>query len=341
MKYLLSKYKILFIIFIPFFFFVMFITIPKTNYSVTTTGDITNLNTIISVENGAESKGSLNSVFVFSTDHSTRFQNWCGKLDKNAEVDKMGKNYSQFSTDELNKMGIIQKNQSIEASIITAYEYAMKDDASISIYYTFKGLIVRYIMISSDQLFKIGDIITEINGVSNASRDELANAYKTMVEGSIVKVLRGSEEITLTLNSASANYTENGALYGKALVYDKYVINNTTPKVKFSGINSQGPSAGLMQTLEIYNRLIESDITGGNRICGTGTIDTTRKVGAIGGVKEKIVAAYKNKAKLFLCPKANYEEALSQWNKLGNKNRMKLVSVSTFDETLEVLYGNI
>lgn len=71
--------------------------------------------------------------------------------------------------------------------------------------------------------------------------------------------------------------------------------------VSFVDTNVGGPSAGLMFTMEIYNRLTSGDLTKGHRVAGTGTINAEGVVGAIGGVKHKIVAADREGAEIFSC----------------------------------------
>ena len=72
-----------------------------------------------------------------------------------------------------------------------------------------------------------------------------------------------------------------------------------------------GSSAGLMFALEVRDRLDGFDLTGGRQVCGTGTIDIEGTVGPIGGVRQKVVTAIAQGAEVFLCPRDNYEEALS------------------------------
>ena len=52
-----------------------------------------------------------------------------------------------------------------------------------------------------------------------------------------------------------------------------------------------GPSAGLMFTLGIIDKLKPEDLTGGKIIAGTGTIDDEGNVGPIGGIPQKLVGA--------------------------------------------------
>jgi PDZ domain-containing protein len=70
-----------------------------------------------------------------------------------------------------------------------------------------------------------------------------------------------------------------------------------------------GPSAGLMFTLTLYNRLTPDDLTGGRKIAGTGTINLDGTVGPIGGVEQKVAAAEAAGAEYFLSPPENYAAA--------------------------------
>lgn len=92
-----------------------------------------------------------------------------------------------------------------------------------------------------------------------------------------------------------------------------------------------GPSAGMMFVLELLDRLVPENLTGGNKIAGTGTISLNEKVGAIGGVKQKVAAAEMAGIKYFLVPEENYEEAA------GVARKIELVSVDTLDDALVFL----
>ncbi len=92
-----------------------------------------------------------------------------------------------------------------------------------------------------------------------------------------------------------------------------------------------GPSAGMMFALEIINQLMEEDITAGRKIAGTGTIDFTKNIGRIGGVTQKVIAAEKIGAEIFLVPDANYEEARKA------ANHIIVVPVNSLDQALGFL----
>ena len=66
-----------------------------------------------------------------------------------------------------------------------------------------------------------------------------------------------------------------------------------------------GPSAGLIFSLGVYDTVTPGSLTGGTDIAGTGTIDERGRVGPIGGIQQKIVAAADAGAKIFLVPPGN------------------------------------
>ncbi|MFQ5517878.1 MAG: PDZ domain-containing protein [Acidimicrobiia bacterium] len=101
------------------------------------------------------------------------------------------------------------------------------------------------------------------------------------------------------------------------------------------GIDSQnigGPSAGLMYTLGIINELTEGDLTRGHLIAGTGTIDFDGSVGAIGGVKQKVVGARRAGAEYVLVPGGNFDDAV-----VAADGELEIVRVETLADALEFL----
>jgi PDZ domain-containing protein len=96
--------------------------------------------------------------------------------------------------------------------------------------------------------------------------------------------------------------------------------------------NIGGPSAGLMFALSIVEKLGPEDLTRGRKVAGTGTIDYGGKVGPIGGIQQKLIAARRTGATIFLCPQDNYDEA-----RRGTPRGLDLVPVRTIDEALSFL----
>ena len=93
-----------------------------------------------------------------------------------------------------------------------------------------------------------------------------------------------------------------------------------------------GPSAGLMFTLGIIDKLTPADLTGGKIIAGTGTIDDDGTVGPIGGIPQKLVGARQAGAQLFLVPQDNCAEALK--NAVPG---LPMAEVATVDDALAAM----
>jgi PDZ domain-containing protein len=107
-------------------------------------------------------------------------------------------------------------------------------------------------------------------------------------------------------------------------------------KVKLRLADVGGPSAGLLFSLGIVNKLDGDgrggDLTGGRTIAGTGTIDARGKVGAVGGVPLKTQAAKRDGATVFLVPKAECDDAESEQPK-----GLRLIPVTTLDGAVQAL----
>lgn len=99
------------------------------------------------------------------------------------------------------------------------------------------------------------------------------------------------------------------------------------PEVTIDAGDVGGPSAGMMFSLAVYDKLTPGALTGGRQIAGTGTIGLDGSVGAIGGIRHKMVGAADDEAAWFLAPAANCREV-----KGHVPDGLRVVRVATFDE---------
>lgn len=102
--------------------------------------------------------------------------------------------------------------------------------------------------------------------------------------------------------------------------------------VDFNLANIGGPSAGLMFSLAVIDKLTTGDLNGSKFIAGTGTIDTAGEVGPIGGITHKMLAASEAGASVFLVPADNCDEAKS-----APQEGLELVKVETLDSAVNAL----
>ena len=103
--------------------------------------------------------------------------------------------------------------------------------------------------------------------------------------------------------------------------------------VDFNLANVGGPSAGLMFSLAVIDKLTTGDLAGSNFIAGTGTIKLDGSVGAIGGITHKMVAAREAGATVFLVPAKNCDEASA-----AIPGGLQLVKVDTLDHAVNALH---
>lgn len=93
-----------------------------------------------------------------------------------------------------------------------------------------------------------------------------------------------------------------------------------------------GPSAGMMFALGIIDKMTPGDLTGGQHIAGTGTIDADGNVGPIGGIRQKLYGARDAGATWFLAPEANCNEVVGHV-----PDGIRVFSTSTLSQSLTAL----
>jgi PDZ domain-containing protein len=103
--------------------------------------------------------------------------------------------------------------------------------------------------------------------------------------------------------------------------------------IDFNLANIGGPSAGLMFSLAVVDKLTTGDLNGGKFVAGTGTISEDGKVGAIGGITHKMVAAHDAGALIFLVPADNCDEARS-----AHEDGLQLIKVDTLTTAIDALH---
>jgi PDZ domain-containing protein len=166
----------------------------------------------------------------------------------------------------------------------------------------------------ADGALEVDDVITGL-GVPGGEVEEVADfgvltrALEGVEPGETVQVQieRGGEtqvvDVTTTAPPTLADGTpiQSGSLLGVGLLPDLELPVD----ISFDIDNIGGPSAGTMFALAIIDMLTEGDMTGGQIIAGTGTMDLAGRVGIIGGIQFKMIGARRDGAEWFLAPAAN------------------------------------
>jgi PDZ domain-containing protein len=178
-----------------------------------------------------------------------------------------------------------------------------------------------------------GDVITALQGRPVHSRDDVVAAITDLAPGTQVKVtyLRDGSSHTVSIPTQANPTGDSRSRIGIELYPDDF-----DPPFDVSinlGQEIGGPSAGLMFSLAIYDKITPGALTGGRNIAGTGTIDVDGNVGEIGGIQQKIAGAYGDGVRTFLVPEANCAEAASS----SLADDVDLIQVSTLDDAVKAL----
>ena len=102
--------------------------------------------------------------------------------------------------------------------------------------------------------------------------------------------------------------------------------------IDFNLANIGGPSAGLMFSLAVIDKLTTGDLNGAKFVAGTGTITGDGKVGPIGGITHKMSTAAEAGATVFLVPADNCDDA-----RTVTQDSMTLIKSETLTQTVEAL----
>ncbi|MFD9603124.1 PDZ domain-containing protein [Streptomyces sp. NPDC057908] len=187
-----------------------------------------------------------------------------------------------------------------------------------------------------------GDVIKQVDGSAVKQPEDVAKLVTRHKPGEDVtftvipaktaqaaekagKEPEGSRKIVITTAKAPK---ENRAIVGIQAGTD-----HTFPfRIDIKLADVGGPSAGLMFSLGIVDKLTPGQLTGGKFIAGTGTIDDKGKVGPIGGINMKLVGARDAGARYFLTPNDNCKAAASD-----TPSGLTLVKVKTIDDAKKSL----
>ena len=232
-----------------------------------------------------------------------------------------------------------------QAKVAAMRQLKMAVAEKVQVLSTVEGSPAASALKADDRIVKVGEkqieTLTDVPKAVNASNG-------SPIE---VTVERGGKQQTFKLTPVRASDDSRWILgAGLKQSYD------LPAHVQYNLDGVGGPSAGLMLALGTVDKLSEGTLladedAGGDPyrsyISGTGTIDANGKVGAIGGIKYKILATGRYGARYFLAPKENCESivkmqaedpALFNYYHAGQvKGEMVVIPVSTLDEAVKTV----
>jgi PDZ domain-containing protein len=160
----------------------------------------------------------------------------------------------------------------------------------------------------AEGLLQAGEQVLAVDGEPVLEPVQVGDAVRSQPVGStlVFEVLREGEVTSVEVVSA-ANPEDPSLAYVGIAVGSLYSAADFDIDFTLSDVG--GPSAGLMFSLAIVDILTPQSLTGGGFVAGTGTIDPSGQVGAIGGIRQKLAGARDAGATLFLMPDVHCAEA--------------------------------
>ncbi|GGD57870.1 PDZ domain-containing protein [Paenibacillus nasutitermitis] len=296
-----------------------------TPYGVTSPGFTLNMNRYAQVEEGIP-KGSIEGVLVI--ERPAFPIDWLyAALLPSVHIEKRDTSIS------IGDMQIAANNQRADANQVSSAVAFQKLGIGRGVIPT--GVQIMLIMEDSPAEGKLqpGDQILAANGHAVMSAAELAEEMKNVRPGEEVevKVMRSGEEPVIKVKTMSSGEEPDRAVFG--LQVENRVKADLPKKVGFRSylVYQGGPSHGAILALTLINQLTPGDITYGNSVAGTGTLEADGSVGPIGGIEQKAYAVNKTDADVFFVPAGQEEDA-----RKGAPN-LNIVPVRTLDEMLEWL----
>ncbi|MFD1774969.1 SepM family pheromone-processing serine protease [Paenibacillus rhizophilus] len=316
---------------------VYIIVFMGTPYVVYQPGGASEVSPMIKVENEDKEEAGTFMMTTVSASYANVALLLFSALNPNAEVERKAERLGNQSEEEYAATQVYYMSSSQSNAVEAAYKAAgipYHDATDYLFVFSVPGE-------TGHKQLQPGDKIVSVDGRQVADPEALSKLLSSRKIG---------DQVAVSLDRGGKKLTENVTLVeikdsGKAAVrpglgvvigaVQKVKASEAGREVRFTDTDVGGPSAGLMFTMEIYNRLTKGDLTKGYRVAGTGTIDPNGEVGPIGGVKFKIVAADRKGAEIFFVPVKNYEEAKAKADKIGTK--MKLVPVSTLSQAIQYM----
>lgn len=166
------------------------------------------------------------------------------------------------------------------------------------------------------EALEVDDEILEVDGTAIANPEDVRIALQDYEPGEVVPFLlvRGGEEIEVDVPTGESDPDPQDPEAAPRTVIGVFLASDydLPYEVTIDAGNVGGPSAGMMFSLAIYDKITPGPLTGGLRIAGTGTINSDGSVGGIGGVRQKMYAAQRDGVDYFLAPAENCNEVVGR-----------------------------
>ncbi len=159
----------------------------------------------------------------------------------------------------------------------------------------------------ADGVLRVGDELVGIDGTPITTPEDVVATISSRTPGSPATVVYRRDTVERTTRIVLGAHPDDAT---KGFLGIGLRAGARPPlRVTFNLAEVGGPSAGLMFSLAVIDKLSPGELTGGRFVAGSGTIDPDGTVGPIGGIQYKMITAREDGAQTFLVPAANCAEA--------------------------------
>ena len=178
----------------------------------------------------------------------------------------------------------------------------------------------------------VGGEVLKIEAIKIKGKGQLT------LTGSMGDVMKESAQIAFSvvktlIDSGKVRLPKHLTRKLKANIYDIYNIHLHIPD---GATPKDGPSAGITMCVALASVFSEKKVR--SDVAMTGEVDLVGKVLPIGGLKEKLIAAYKADIKTALIPAKNYERDLKDIP-LEVRENLNIIAVSDISEVLRQAFA--
>ncbi|HVQ17882.1 MAG TPA: PDZ domain-containing protein [Actinomycetes bacterium] len=225
---------------------------------------------------------------------------------------------------QVKQQGVAQMRESEQTSVVAALRYVGKPVHTVVVVgSTMPGA-------PADNVLQPGDRIISVSGHPVSTPDQ--------VRAQVSKVDPG-DEVTLVIERDSKRQDVRLSTIAST-DKTKHALIGITPTVSFVSpvdvhitlADVGGPSAGLMFSLSIVDKLTPGPLAADRNIAGTGVMGPAGHVGPIGGIVQKMAGARADGASVFLAPASNCNEVVGHI-----PDGLRVVRVSTLTQAVHAV----
>lgn len=284
------------------------------------------------------SVGELHLTTVRVRDHVSLWGYFWYQLDDDAELLDRSVVFGDLSAEENREINLERMASSKDLAVAVALEQLGYDTVvsdGVFVLQTVEGTPARDVL-------ERGDVILAVDEEPVLSPTQLANTIADLSPGDAITfdVERHStgivETVPVILTSREEDATK--AFLGVEMTERVDLNLDVGFEVTLGSDNIGGPSAGLAFTLAVLDQLTPGELTGGERVAVTGTIQVDGSVGSVGGVEQKAAAVRKAGISTFIVPSALGEDTIARVRERAGSN-VNVMPVDDVAGALLVLQG--